>query len=656
MRHGRFFVIEAAGLAALTLALMLGTWAAAAGAGISSALVRLHVVAVSDSEAEQAVKLEVRDAVLGYLSPVLADADSPAEARELIAGPSRAWRTRRSRPPEGGPCTWSSAANTTQRGTTAPSPSPPGAICPCASPSARGAGTTGGAWSSPRSASRRRRAPRPASASARAAALSPRTARGRSSASPRRALGRAPGLAGPLMRPPLAYNCTHSTNTRLFRGGIVFVKAGGKWYNDFTRTAREYLLPGGPCNDFKHLRNEDEEIFAVMQCELQRQRDHIELIASENFTSPAGDGGRGQPPHQQVRRGLSRQALLRRLRARGRRRGHSPPEACELFGAEHANVQPHAGSQANVAVYLALCKPGDVIMGMDLACGGHLTHGAKASITASTSTCTATAWTRTRSSSTTTRWSAWRRRLRPKMIISGASAYSRIIDWKRIREICDEVGAYMFVDMAHIGGLVAAGVHPSPVPYADVVTTTTHKTLRGPRGALILCKEALAKRRLRRLPGSQGGPLMHIIAAKAVCFREAMSAEFIEYQKQVVKNAAALADTLKAGGMRLVSGGTDNHLLLADVMSPRRDGPGRAGAARPRAHHGEQERDTLRHPAAPSRERRALRLPAATTRGHEGARDASNRRIHTAPHPRGRGCRRRRARRGAGAVRALPAL
>ena len=242
--------------------------------------------------------------------------------------------------------------------------------------------------------------------------------------------------------------------------------------------------------------------------------------------------------------------------------------AKQLFGAEHANVQPHAGSQANVAVYLALCKPGDVIMGMDLACGGHLTHGSRASITGKYFDVHPYGVDRETELIDYDEMERMAKELRPKMIISGASAYSRIIDWQRIRGICDEVGAYMFVDMAHIGGLVAAGAHPSPVPYADVVTTTTHKTLRGPRGAVILCKADLAKKIDSAIfPGSQGGPLMHVIAAKAVCFREAMTEEFRDYQFQTVKNARALAETLSAGGVRLVSGGTDNHLMLADVMS-----------------------------------------------------------------------------------------
>ena len=320
--------------------------------------------------------------------------------------------------------------------------------------------------------------------------------------------------------------------------------------------------------DFEHLRREDEEIYAVMEQELTRQRDHIELIASENFTSPAVMEAVGSHltnkyaegyPGKRYYGGCEHVDVVEEI-ARQR--------ACELFGAEHANVQPHSGSQANVAVYLALTKPGDVLMGMDLSCGGHLTHGSKASITGKYFDVRPYGVDRETELIDYDALLAQAKELRPKMIISGASAYSRIIDWKRIREICDKVGAYMFVDMAHIGGLVAAGVHPSPVPYADVVTTTTHKTLRGPRGALILCKEELARKIDSAIfPGTQGGPLMHVIAGKAVCLKEAMSPAFVEYQRQVVKNAAALSDTLQAGGMRIVSGGTDNHLLLADVTS-----------------------------------------------------------------------------------------
>ena len=320
--------------------------------------------------------------------------------------------------------------------------------------------------------------------------------------------------------------------------------------------------------NYENLRREDEEIFSAMAKELQRQRDHIELIASENFTSPAVMEATGSHLTNKYAEGYPGRRFYGGCEYVDVVEDIARERAKQLFGAEHANVQPHSGSQANVAVYLALCKPGDVIMGMDLSCGGHLTHGSKASITGKYFDVHGYGVDRETELIDYDEMRRMALELHPKMIISGASAYSRIIDWKRIREICDEAGAYMFVDMAHIGGLVAAGVHPSPVPYADVVTTTTHKTLRGPRGAIILCKEELAKKIDSAVfPGSQGGPLMHVIAGKAVCFKEAMQPAFVEYQKQVVKNAAALAETLKAGGMRLVSGGTDNHLLLADVMS-----------------------------------------------------------------------------------------
>ena len=320
--------------------------------------------------------------------------------------------------------------------------------------------------------------------------------------------------------------------------------------------------------NYENLRREDEEIFSAMAKELQRQRDHIELIASENFTSPAVMEATGSHLTNKYAEGYPGRRFYGGCEYVDVVEDIARERAKQLFGAEHANVQPHSGSQANVAVYLALCKPGDVIMGMDLACGGHLTHGSKASITGKYFDVHGYGVDRETELIDYDEMRRMALELHPKMIISGASAYSRIIDWKRIREICDEVGAYMFVDMAHIGGLVAAGAHPSPVPYADVVTTTTHKTLRGPRGAIILCKEELAKKIDSAIfPGSQGGPLMHVVAAKAVCFKEAMSQEFKDYQFQVVKNAKALAETLAAGGVRLVSGGTDNHLMLADVMS-----------------------------------------------------------------------------------------
>ena len=321
------------------------------------------------------------------------------------------------------------------------------------------------------------------------------------------------------------------------------------------------------------IKSRDPELYGAMEGELQRQRDHIELIASENFTSRAVMEAMGSHltnkyaegyPGARYYGGCEYVDVVEQL---------AIDRAKALFGAEHANVQPHSGSQANVAVYLALLKPGDTILGMDLSHGGHLTHGSKASISGKYfNACFYGVDPETETIDYEKAMQA-AGECKPKLIIAGASAYPRFIDFKKMREIADEVGAYLMVDMAHIGGLVAAGVHPSPVPYADVVTSTTHKTLRGPRGAIILCKDELKKKiNSGVFPGTQGGPLMHIIAGKAVCFKEAMSEEFRTYQKQVVKNAAVLADTLSKGGIRLVSGGTDNHLMLADTMTLGRTG------------------------------------------------------------------------------------
>ena len=319
------------------------------------------------------------------------------------------------------------------------------------------------------------------------------------------------------------------------------------------------------------IKSRDPELYGAMEGELQR--DHIELIASENFTSRAVMEAMGSHltnkyaegyPGARYYGGCEYVDVVEQL---------AIDRAKALFGAEHANVQPHSGSQANVAVYLALLKPGDTILGMDLSHGGHLTHGSKASISGKYfNACFYGVDPETETIDYEKAMQA-AGECKPKLIIAGASAYPRFIDFKKMREIADEVGAYLMVDMAHIGGLVAAGVHPSPVPYADVVTSTTHKTLRGPRGAIILCKDELKKKiNSGVFPGTQGGPLMHIIAGKAVCFKEAMSEEFRTYQKQVVKNAAVLADTLSKGGIRLVSGGTDNHLMLADTMTLGRTG------------------------------------------------------------------------------------
>lgn len=324
---------------------------------------------------------------------------------------------------------------------------------------------------------------------------------------------------------------------------------------------------------YEFIRDYDTELYDAMENELQRQRDHIELIASENFTSRAVMQAMGSHltnkyaegyPGARYYGGCEYVDVVEQL---------AIDRAKALFGAEHANVQPHSGSQANVAVYLALLKPGDTILGMDLSHGGHLTHGSKASISGKYFDAHFYGVDPETERIDYEKAMQIAGECKPKLIIAGASAYSRFIDFAKMREIADEVGAYLMVDMAHIGGLVAAGVHPNPVPYADVVTSTTHKTLRGPRGAIILCKDEFKKKiNSAVFPGTQGGPLMHIIAGKAVCFKEAMSDEFKAYQTQVVKNAAVLADTLSKGGIRLVSGGTDNHLILADTMSLGRTG------------------------------------------------------------------------------------
>ena len=324
---------------------------------------------------------------------------------------------------------------------------------------------------------------------------------------------------------------------------------------------------------YETIKMSDPELYGAMKKELERQRDHIELIASENFTSRAVMEAMGSHltnkyaegyPGARYYGGCEYVDIVEQL---------AIDRAKELFGAEHANVQPHSGSQANVAVYLALLKPGDTILGMDLSHGGHLTHGSKASISGKYFNACFYGVDPETEMIDYEKAMQTAGECKPKLIIAGASAYSRVIDFKKMREIDDEVGAYLMVDMAHIGGLVAAGVHPSPVPYADVVTSTTHKTLRGPRGAIILCRDELKKKiNSAVFPGTQGGPLMHIIAGKAVCFKEAMSEDFKAYQRQTVKNAAVLADTLSAGGIRIVSGGTDNHLMLADTMSLGRTG------------------------------------------------------------------------------------
>ena len=313
------------------------------------------------------------------------------------------------------------------------------------------------------------------------------------------------------------------------------------------------------------IRQADPEVAEAIDLELGRQRTHVELIASENFVSPAVLAAMGTCltnkyaegyPGKRYYGGCEYVDIVEDL-ARDR--------ACKLFGAEHANVQPHSGAQANMAVYFAMLKPGDTVMGMSLSNGGHLTHGSPVNMSGSyfnfipygVSTETEMI------DYDDIRYIA--KKVLPKLIVAGASAYPRVIDFKTLREIADEVGALLMVDMAHIAGLVAAGEHPSPVPYADFVTTTTHKTLRGPRGGMILCREDYAKAIDKAIfPGTQGGPLEHIIAGKAVCFGEALKEDFRTYQHQIILNAKAMERTFREEGVRMVSGGTDNHLLLLD--------------------------------------------------------------------------------------------
>ena len=318
--------------------------------------------------------------------------------------------------------------------------------------------------------------------------------------------------------------------------------------------------------DISLIAQTDPEIAEALKLELNRQQNNIELIASENFVSPAvmaaagshltNKYAEGYPAHRyyggcqfvDIAEDLARERLK------------------EIFGCEYCNVQPHSGASANLAVLFAACKPGDTVMGMNLAHGGHLSHGSPVNISGKYFNIVPYGVKEGEEVIDYDEMEKIAVECKPKLIISGASAYPRVIDFKRIREICDKVGALMMVDIAHIAGLVAAGLHPSPVPYADFVTTTTHKTLRGPRGGVIMCKEEYGKAIDKAVfPGIQGGPLMHIIAAKAVAFKEALQPEFKQYQAQIVKNAAAMADEFTKLGVKMVSGGTDNHLILLNL-------------------------------------------------------------------------------------------
>ena len=364
----------------------------------------------------------------------------------------------------------------------------------------------------------------------------------------------------------------------------------------------------------EHL-SQDAALFAAISREAQRQHDNLELIASENYASPAVREAMATCLTNKYAEGYPGRRYYGGCEFVDEVENLAIARAKQLFGAEHANVQPHSGSQANMAAYMALLQPGDAILGMNLNHGGHLTHGSPVNFSGKLY--------RFHSYATDENglidYNAVREQalaVRPRMIVAGASAYPRTIDFSIFRNICDEVGAYLMVDMAHIAGLVAAGCHPSPVPYADIVTTTTHKTLRGPRGGMILCRAEYAKAVDKAVfPCTQGGPLLHVIAAKAICLAEALQPAFIQYQQQIIRNAAALADTLLAQDCPLVSGGTDNHLMLMDLRSAPMTGKQLEQALD--AVHITANKNMIPNDPRKPNETSGLRLgtPAVTTRG-----------------------------------------
>ena len=368
---------------------------------------------------------------------------------------------------------------------------------------------------------------------------------------------------------------------------------------------------------FDEIKKADSEIADAIQAEMERQNSHLELIASENWVSKAVMAAMGSPLTNKYAEGYPGKRYYGGCQCVDVVEDLARERAKKLFGCDYANVQPHSGAQANLAVFFAMLEPGDKVMGMNLDHGGHLTHGSPANISGKYFNVVSYGvndegvidYDKVREIAV---------KEKPKMIIAGASAYARIIDFKKFREIADEVGAYLMVDMAHIAGLVAAGLHPSPIPYADVTTTTTHKTLRGPRGGLILCnQEAADKFNFNKavFPGIQGGPLEHVIAGKAVCFKEALEPEFAEYQKQIIKNAQALSKGLMDRGVKIVSGGTDNHLMLIDLRGE--DVTGKELEKRLDAAHITCNKNTVpndpRSPFVTSGVR--LGAPAVTTRG-----------------------------------------
>ncbi|MEG1003018.1 serine hydroxymethyltransferase [Clostridium sp.] len=320
--------------------------------------------------------------------------------------------------------------------------------------------------------------------------------------------------------------------------------------------------------NFEKISKSDEKVFALMEKELERQETGIELIASENFASEAVMEAMGSYLTNKYAEGYPGKRYYGGCYVVDEIEDIARDRAKKLFNAEHANVQPHSGSQANMAVYFTILEPGDTVLGMDLSHGGHLTHGSPVNFSGKLFNFVSYGVSKETEAIDYDEVRKIALECKPKLIVAGASAYSREIDFKKFRDICDEVGAYFMVDMAHIAGLVAAGKHMSPVPYADFVTSTTHKTLRGPRGGLILCREKYAKALDKNIfPGMQGGPLMHVIAAKAVCFKEALDPSFTDYIDNVITNCKVLGEELVKHGFKLVSGGTDNHLILVDLTN-----------------------------------------------------------------------------------------
>ena len=373
----------------------------------------------------------------------------------------------------------------------------------------------------------------------------------------------------------------------------------------------------------------DPELWASMEAEVQRQEDHIELIASENYTSPRVMQAQGSVLTNKYAEGYPSKRYYGGCEHVDVAEDLAISRVKELFGADYANVQPHSGSQANAAVYFALLNAGDTVLGMSLSDGGHLTHGSKVNFSGKLFNAVQYGINKTTGEIDYAEVEALAKEHKPKMILAGFSAYSRIVDWQKFRDIADEVGAYLFVDMAHVAGLVATGLYPNPVNIADVCTSTTHKTLRGPRGGVILAKanpEIEKKLSSMVFPGTQGGPLMHVIAGKAVAFKEAMSEDFVNYQKQVLVNANAMAEEFLARGFDIVSGGTDNHLFLLSLISKGLTGKD-ADAALSKAHITVNKNSVPNDPQSPF-VTSGLRIgsPAITTRGFNEAesRDLAN--------------------------------